>query len=111
MNRSALVRQPPPDLVTVQAGGSVAARTPPRAWILAALLLAGLAAGLAGAGLADVDVAGGLWDGAGRLSDGAARVRWGLLPLIAALTVLHYLTSALGVRATASGASGASGDA
>jgi uncharacterized membrane protein YbhN (UPF0104 family) len=103
MNRSALVRQPPPDLVTVQAGGSLTARVPARAWIIAVLLAAGLAAGLTVAGL--VDVAGGLWYGAGWLSDGAARIRWGLVPVIAALTGLHYLTSALGVRATASGAS------
>jgi uncharacterized membrane protein YbhN (UPF0104 family) len=105
MNRSALVRQSPPDLVTVQAGGSVAARVPGRAWIIAALLLAAVVAGLTGAGLADVDVAGGLWNGAGWLSEGAARIRWGLVPVIVALTGLHYLTSALGVRATASGAS------
>src|SRR3569833_2997286 len=106
MNRSALVRQPPPDLVTVQAGGPVAARTPARAWLIAALLLTGLAAGVTGAGLADVNVADGLWDGAGWVSEGAARIRWGLVPVIAGLTALHYLTSALGVRATASGASG-----
>jgi uncharacterized membrane protein YbhN (UPF0104 family) len=104
MNRSALVRQPPPDLVAAQPGGSVAARVPARVWIFGALLLAGLAAALTGAGLADVDVADGLWDGAGRLSDGAARIRWTLVPLIGALTALHYLTSALGVRATAAGA-------
>jgi len=104
MSRSALVRQPPPDLVTVQASGPVAARFPVRVWLLAALLLTALAAGITGAGLADVDVAGGLWDGAGWLSDGAARIRWGLVPMIVALTALHYLTSALGVRATASGA-------
>ncbi|MGH3378038.1 MAG: hypothetical protein ACRDP6_25230, partial [Actinoallomurus sp.] len=104
MSRSALVRQPPPDLVTVQASGPVAARFPVRVWLLAALLLTALAAGITGAGLADVDVAGGLWDGAGWLSDGAARIRWGLVPVIVALTALHYLTSALGVRATASGA-------
>lgn len=106
MNRSVLVRQPPPDLVTAQPGGSVATRVPTRLWIAGALLLAGLAAALTGANLADVDVAGGLWDGAGRLSDGAARIRWALVPLIGALTLLHYLTSALGVRATAAGASG-----
>lgn len=106
MSRSALVRQPPPDLVTVQAGGSVAARVPARAWIVAALLLTGLAGGITGAGLANVDVAGGLWDGAGWVSEGAARIRWGLVPLIAGLTAMHYLTSALGVRATACGASG-----
>lgn len=110
MNRSALVRQPPPELGTVQPGGSVAGRGPARVWIAGALLLAGLAAAL-GAGLADVDVAGGLWDGAGELSDGAARIRWALVPLVAALTMLHYLTSALGVRATAGGASGAACDA
>ena len=103
MSRSALVRQPPPDLVTVQAGGPVAARFPIRVWLLAALLLTGLAAGITGAGLADVDVAGGLWNGAGWLSEGAARIRWGLVPVIVALTALHYLTSAIGVRATASG--------
>lgn len=108
MSRSAVVRQPPPDLVTVQAGGSVAARFPARTWITAALLLAGVAAGLAGARLADVDVTGGLSDGADWLSDAASRIRWGLVPVIGALTALHYLTSALGVRATASGASGAS---
>lgn len=106
MSRSALVRQPPPDLATVQSGGPVAARFPARVWILAALLLAALVAGVTGAGLADVDVAGGLWDGAGWLSEGAARIRWGLVPVIVALTALHYLTSALGVRATASGAAG-----
>jgi uncharacterized membrane protein YbhN (UPF0104 family) len=106
MSRSALVRQPPPDLVTVQAGGPAAARFPVRVWLLAALLLTALAAGITGAGLADVDVAGGLWDGAGWLSDGAARIRWGLVPVIVGLTALHYLTSALGVRATASGTSG-----
>jgi uncharacterized membrane protein YbhN (UPF0104 family) len=110
MNRSTLVRQPPPDLVTVQAGGSVAARIPARAWIVSALVLTGLLAGLAGAGLADVDVAGGLWNGADWLSEGAARIRWGLVPVIAALTALHYLTSALGVRAIASGAAGRSPD-
>ena len=104
MSRSALARQPPPDLATVQAGGPVAARFPARAWILAALLIAASVAGLTGAGLADIDVAGGLWDGAGWLSDGAARIRWGFVPVIVALTALHYLTSALGVRATASGA-------
>ncbi|HEY0543165.1 MAG TPA: lysylphosphatidylglycerol synthase transmembrane domain-containing protein [Actinoallomurus sp.] len=103
MNRSAVVRQSPPELVTVQAGGSLTARIPVRAWIIAVLLAAALAAGLTLAGL--VDVAGGLWYGAGWLSDGAARIRWGLVPVIAALTLLHYLTSALGVRATASGAS------
>jgi uncharacterized membrane protein YbhN (UPF0104 family) len=106
MNRSTLVRQPPPDLVTVQAGGSVVARIPARAWIVSMLVLTGLLAGLAGAGLANVDVAGGLWSGADRVSEGAARIRWGLVPVIAALTALHYLTSALGVRATASGAAG-----
>jgi uncharacterized membrane protein YbhN (UPF0104 family) len=105
MNRSVLVRQTPPDLVAVQAGGSVAARVPGRAWIIAALLLAAVVAGLTGAGLADVDVAGGLWDGAGRLSEGAARIRWGLVPVIAALTAFHYVASAFGVRATASEAS------
>jgi uncharacterized membrane protein YbhN (UPF0104 family) len=106
MNRSALVRQQPPDLATVQAGEPATGRFPARAVILAALLLAGLAAGLTGAGLADIDVAGGLWDGADWLSGGAARIRWGFVPVIVALTALHYLISALGVRATASGASG-----
>ncbi|WP_285576928.1 lysylphosphatidylglycerol synthase transmembrane domain-containing protein [Actinoallomurus iriomotensis] len=105
MSRSALVRQPPSDLVTIQADGSVGARGPVRVRLVAMLLLAALAIGLTGAGLADVDVAGGLWDGADWVSQGAARIRWGLVPLIAALTALHYLTSALGVRATASGAS------
>lgn len=112
MNRSVLVRQPPsepaPDLVpepvraTVPAGG----RFPLRVWLLAALLLTALAAGLTGADMSDVDVAGGLWDGADWLSDGAARIRWGLVPVIVGLALLHYLTSALGVRATASGAAG-----
>lgn len=106
MSRSALVRRPPPDLATVQAGGPIAARFPVRAWFLAALLLAALLAGVTGASLADIDVGGGLWDGAGRLSDGAARIRWALVPVIVALTALHYLISALGVRATAFGASG-----
>jgi uncharacterized membrane protein YbhN (UPF0104 family) len=114
MNRSVIVRQSPPELApdlapelaAAQAGGPVAGRFPTRAWIFAGLLVAGLAAGLTGAGLADVDVAGGLWDGAGWLSDGAARIRWGLVPVIVALTALHYLISALGVRATASGAAG-----
>jgi uncharacterized membrane protein YbhN (UPF0104 family) len=105
MSRSTVLRQPPPELMTLQAGGSVAARGPLRPRLLAVLLLAGLAVGIAGAGLADVDVAGGLWDGADWISEGASRIRWGLVPLIAALTALHYLTSALGVRATASGAS------
>jgi uncharacterized membrane protein YbhN (UPF0104 family) len=105
MSRSALVRQPPPDLVTVQAGGSVAARGPVRVRLVAVLLLVALAVGLTGAGLADVDVASGLWEGADWVSQGAAKIRWGLVPVIAALTALHYLTSALGVRATARGAS------
>ena len=114
MNRSVLVRQSPPELAPdlVPEPAMAAARIPVvgrftgRAWILAGLLLAGLAAGLTGAGLADVDVAGGVWDGAGRVSAGAARIRWGLVPVIVALTLLHYLTSAYGVRATASGAAG-----
>jgi uncharacterized membrane protein YbhN (UPF0104 family) len=109
MNRSVLVRQPPPELAPglapepATANAPVTGRFPTRAWLLAGLLLAALAAGLTGANLADVDIAGGLWDGADWLSDGAARIRWGLVPVIVALTALHYLTSALGVRATASG--------
>src|SRR5262245_33476824 len=104
MNRSALVRQPPTELVTVQVGGPVTARNQTRVWIVGTLLLAALAAGIAGAGLANIDVAGGLWYGADRLSDGAANIRWGLLPVITALTFLHYLTSSLGVQVTAYGA-------
>jgi uncharacterized membrane protein YbhN (UPF0104 family) len=64
------------------------------------VLVAGLAATVTAAGL--VNVADGLWDGADWVSDGASRIRWGLVPVIAALTGLHYLTSALGVRAIAS---------
>lgn len=110
MNRSVLVRQPPPDLapdvMAVRAGVPITGRFPARVWIATTLLMAGLAAGVTGAGLVDVDIADGLWDGAGWLSDGAARIRWAFVPLIVALTALHYVTSALGVRATAAGASG-----
>jgi uncharacterized protein (TIRG00374 family) len=106
MNRRAPVRQQrTPDLVSSAVDGSLIARIPLRSWIYATFLAAALIAALGGARLADIDVADGLWDGAGALSDGAARIRWLFVPVIGILTVLHYLTSAIGVRATASGAS------
>ena len=54
MNRSVLVRRPPPELAPepAVANAPVTGRFSTRAWLLAALLLAALAAGLTGADLA-----------------------------------------------------------
>ncbi|GAA4627372.1 hypothetical protein GCM10023196_039280 [Actinoallomurus vinaceus] len=87
--------------------GSAIARFPARNWMVAGFLAAALCGVAVGARLADVDVEDvdvGGW--AGAVSSGASRIQWGFVPAIAALTTLHYLASALGVRAAADGVSG-----
>jgi uncharacterized protein (TIRG00374 family) len=106
MSRRVLTRERPPEVYVARADGSLAARPPVRPWAVAALLAAALCGVLAGTRLADMDVAGDLWDRAGALSGGATRVHWGLVPVLVALTGLHYLASALGVRAAADGVAG-----
>ncbi|MCW2947155.1 MAG: integral rane protein [Actinoallomurus sp.] len=97
------VRQRPPEMYAGHAGGPLAARLPARGWIVAALLAAALCGIIAGAGMAGIDGAGDLWARADAMSDGASRIRWGLVPVIAALTALNYLGSALGARAATEG--------
>jgi uncharacterized membrane protein YbhN (UPF0104 family) len=68
------------------------------------LIVAALLAALAGvATRAVVDGAGGLWAWA---SPVASRINWGLVPLIAGLTTLHFLVSAISVRAVTDGVAG-----
>jgi uncharacterized membrane protein YbhN (UPF0104 family) len=110
MSRIVLVRQRTPDVVVAPMDGSLGARPPVRWWAAAALLGAASLGVIAGARLADLDVADDLWDRAGSfsyaVSQGAERVRWGFVPVLAALTALHYLASSLGVRAAADGVAG-----
>lgn len=110
MSRSLLVRERTPEVVLAQTDGSLGARSPVRWWAAAALLGAASFGVLAGARLADLEVADELWDQAGSVSNavshGAEHVRWGFVPVLAALTTLHYLASSLGVRAAADGVAG-----
>ncbi|MEV0398654.1 lysylphosphatidylglycerol synthase domain-containing protein [Actinoallomurus sp. NPDC050550] len=116
MSRRILTRQRAPEplverqpLVDVERiDGSAVARFPARNWVVAGFLAATLCGVAVGARLADIDVVDdvdvGGW--AGAVSSGASRIQWGFVPAIAALTTLHYLASALGVRAAADGVSG-----
>jgi uncharacterized membrane protein YbhN (UPF0104 family) len=106
MSRSVLIRERPAETYIVRPDGLLAARTPMRQGILLALFAAASLGTIATARLADVDIAGDLWNHLGALSGDAARLRWGLVPVLAALTGLHYLASSLGVRAAADGVSG-----
>lgn len=102
MSPRTLIRRRPPGLVADPADTAIAAPFPVRPWVATAFLVAALCAVAAGAHLADLDDAG-AWERLGGLSSGAARIQWAFVPLIAALTALHYLASALGVRAAAGG--------
>jgi uncharacterized membrane protein YbhN (UPF0104 family) len=106
MSRQTLIPERSPEVLLGQAGVPPAARVPARGWVIAALLTAALCGAVVAAHLADLDLAGDLWDRAGTISGGAARVNWGLVPVVAALTALHYLASALGVRAAVDGVAG-----
>lgn len=109
MSPRTLIRRRPPGLLADPADSAVAAPLPVRPWIATAFLVAALCAVAAGAHLADLDDAG-AWEWLGGLSRGAARIQWAFVPLIAALTALHYLASALGVRAAAGGVGERAGD-
>ncbi|MCO6005094.1 flippase-like domain-containing protein [Actinoallomurus purpureus] len=107
MSRRIFTRRRMPDPLIERLDGSVVARFPARSWMVAGLLTAALCGVVAGARLADVDVDDAdVRQWAEALSSGASRIQWGYLPLIAALTTVHYLASALGVRAAADGVSG-----
>lgn len=109
MSRRALVPPAAPAAFTEQAGGSLAARFPLRIPLRPAVITALVVAALCGVGaalLSGLADAGDIWREADTLSDGAGRIRWGLVPLVGALATLHYLCSALGVRAAADGVAG-----
>ncbi len=107
MSRSVLVREEPAaDAFVARPDGSLAARMPVRPGIVLALLATASLGLIASARLADLDIADDLWSRTAALSEGAARLRWGLVPVLAGLTALHYLASSLGVRAAADGVSG-----
>jgi uncharacterized membrane protein YbhN (UPF0104 family) len=107
MSPRILTRRRAPGPLVERLDGSVAARFPVRIWVATGLLTAALCGVLAGSRLADLDLGDAdVGDWAEALSSAASRIRWGYLPLIAALTTLHYLASALGVRAAAEGVSG-----
>ncbi len=87
-------------------GALTGTRAPIRTWLIAALLLAALSGAYLGARMADIDVAGDLWSHTESISIGAARLRWGLVPVLAALTLAHYLSSSYCLRASAQGVHG-----
>lgn len=106
MSRRFLPRRRAPQIVMDRLDGPVAAaRFPVRTWVIVALLVAALCGVAAGTQLTDVDD-GAIREWADALSSGASRIRWSLLPVIAALTMLHYLVSALSVCAVADGVAG-----
>jgi uncharacterized membrane protein YbhN (UPF0104 family) len=100
------IRRRPPGLLTDRPEAVLATlegpTLPVRTWIVTAFLMAALCAVAAGAHLADLDDAG-AWEKLGGLSRDAGRIQWSFVPLAAAQTALHYLASALGVRAAADG--------
>jgi uncharacterized membrane protein YbhN (UPF0104 family) len=93
MSRRSPARQP------VLAGHDVLA-LPTRDLVIAALLAAALCGVVTGAEAAVVD---GVWAWARPV---ASRIHWGLVPVIAALTTLHFLGSAISVRAVTDGVAG-----
>jgi uncharacterized membrane protein YbhN (UPF0104 family) len=106
MSPRLLGRRQGPDTLVERLDGSIAMRFPIRTWVVAGVLTAALCGALAAARLADLDVSDAdVLGWAGALSTGMSRIRWGFLPLIAALTTVYYLASALGVRAAAEGVS------
>lgn len=107
MSRSVLVREKPAvEAFVARSDGSLAARTPVRPGVALALLAVASLGIVASARLADLDIADDLWARAAGFSEGAERLRWALVPVLAGLTALHYLASSLSLRAAADGVSG-----